>query len=358
MANSNGGYGGFAMTLPVLDAKTNYDRWKVAGEDATDAQKAASCESKKKDCKALFLLRQCLDPNNFENISSAETLKVAWDNLERSLGGAERVKKVKLQTMRRKYEPLQMENQESISDYFSRILSLINLMKGCGESMTDLQDVEKVLRTLTSRFDHVVVAIEESKDLEKLKIDELQGMLEAHEQRIKERSDRSTEQALQAQAGKRSSGFNDGSKKGKEKLKKDKWMGNDSSRQENLCSDSGSSYHYGESSNSQNDQDSSNKKGNYGAKATGQKKKVDRKKVQCWNCTNFGHFAAECAKFQKKNKDAEVSMAQGEDSDGLELLMAITEDEQITEDEHDSDEPVLLMATTTTTDDEHGFYGL
>ena len=79
----------------------------------------------------------------------------------------------------------------------------------CGETLKDQDFVEKVLRTLSSRFDYVVAAIEESKDFVEMKLDELQCSLEAHEQRIKEREiDRSSEQALLAQSGKR---FNNGS---------------------------------------------------------------------------------------------------------------------------------------------------
>ena len=39
-----------------------------------------------------------------------------------------------------------------------------------GENVIDVMKVEKVLKTLTPRFDHVVVALEESKDLDFMKI--------------------------------------------------------------------------------------------------------------------------------------------------------------------------------------------
>ncbi|KAE9598796.1 hypothetical protein Lalb_Chr15g0084801 [Lupinus albus] len=61
-------------------------------------------------------------------------------------------------------------------------------MKACGEMMSDQTMVEKILRTLSPKFDHIVVAIEESKKLSELKIEELQGSLEAHEQRLNERA--------------------------------------------------------------------------------------------------------------------------------------------------------------------------
>ena len=46
--------------------------------DATDVQKALYKENKKKDCKATFLLHQCVDAKHFEKIASAATSWEAW----------------------------------------------------------------------------------------------------------------------------------------------------------------------------------------------------------------------------------------------------------------------------------------
>ncbi|XP_019425081.1 PREDICTED: uncharacterized protein LOC109333958 [Lupinus angustifolius] len=74
--------------------------------------------------------------------------------------------------------------------------------------MDDATIVEKILRTVAPRFDHVVVAIEESGKVERMKVEELQGSLEAHEQRMNERgADRSSHQALQAQTFKKGPQF-------------------------------------------------------------------------------------------------------------------------------------------------------
>lgn len=153
-------------------------------ENPTDAQRAAHRDAKKKDCKALFIIHQCVDPDNFEKIVSVSTAKEAWDILDKYYAGADKLKKVKLQTLRRQYELLQMNDQESVAEFFIRLLSVTNQMKSCGEQLTNLMIVEKVMRTLTPRFDHIVVAIEESKDMAEIKVEELQASLEAHEIRL------------------------------------------------------------------------------------------------------------------------------------------------------------------------------
>ncbi|XP_019430927.1 PREDICTED: uncharacterized protein LOC109338201 [Lupinus angustifolius] len=102
--------------------------------------------------------------------------------------------------MRRQYELMQMDEGEKISEFFTRIITQTNAMKSCGEKIEDARIVETILRIVTPRFDHVVVAIEESENVERMKVEELQGSLEAHEQRLNERgAEKHSHQALQAQ---------------------------------------------------------------------------------------------------------------------------------------------------------------
>lgn len=46
-------------------------------------------------------------------------------------------------------------------------------MKGFGEKITDQLIIEKVMHALSPRFDYITVAIEESKNLETMKFEEL-----------------------------------------------------------------------------------------------------------------------------------------------------------------------------------------
>jgi len=65
------------------------------------------------------------------------------------------------------------------------------------ESLSDEIVVSKVLWSLPSNFDHVVAAIELSKDLYKYSFDELVGSLLAHEVRINRPFDKAEEKAFQ-----------------------------------------------------------------------------------------------------------------------------------------------------------------
>lgn len=64
-----------------------------------------------------------------------------------------------------------MGEDEKIAGYVSKMQNLVHLMKGCGQVLTDKMIVEKVMRTLTSHFDHVIMAIQESNSLGTLKLE-------------------------------------------------------------------------------------------------------------------------------------------------------------------------------------------
>ena len=121
--------------------------------NAMEAQTAAHKDQRKKDGKVLFLIHQCVDCDVFEKIIEEETTKGAWEKLKSLYGGDEKLKKVKLQTLRKQYEMLLMKEDAFVSPYFSRVVTLTNQMKACGKVLTDLQKIEKVLRSLIADFD-------------------------------------------------------------------------------------------------------------------------------------------------------------------------------------------------------------
>ncbi|KAI3690759.1 hypothetical protein L2E82_48966 [Cichorium intybus] len=64
----------------------------------------------------------------------------------------------------------------------------------------DRRVVEKILRRLTRKFEYIVVAIEESKDLSTLSLENLLGTLQSHELRMKQFDHTPYEQAFQLQS--------------------------------------------------------------------------------------------------------------------------------------------------------------
>jgi len=117
--------------------------------------------------------------------------------LNKTYSGVERTKSVRLQTLRGDFEKLNKESNETVSDYFTKVISLVHQMRRNGENIDHVRVMEKILRSIDLKFDHVVVAIEESKNLKDLTVEELMGSLQAHEQKIDRREGRSLEQVLQ-----------------------------------------------------------------------------------------------------------------------------------------------------------------
>lgn len=86
--------------------------------------------------------------------------------------------------LRRYFENIFMKYFESMEDFFTQVMGLVNQIRSYGDTVTDQKIVEKMLRIFPFKFDHIVIAIEESKDLKSLSINELMGSLQTHEKRM------------------------------------------------------------------------------------------------------------------------------------------------------------------------------
>ena len=96
------------------------------------------------------------------------TSKVIWDKIILSCEGDAKVKSSKIQTLRIQYENLKMDNEESIENFFLRLDDIVNRMRNLGETITESTLVEKILRSLTAKFESKVSALEEKQDLQNL----------------------------------------------------------------------------------------------------------------------------------------------------------------------------------------------
>ncbi|KAJ0500422.1 putative RNA-directed DNA polymerase [Helianthus annuus] len=160
--------------------------WELVstGFDEEDKDATRLKENVKKDARALALIQQAVHDSVFSRIAASTTAKMAWNVLQTEYQGDSKEKAVKLQGLRREFETLQMKDEESVADFLSTVMKIVNQKRAYGEDVTDQTVIEKVLRSLPMRWDHVVTTIEESKDLSTLTFNQLMGSLQSHEARV------------------------------------------------------------------------------------------------------------------------------------------------------------------------------
>lgn len=86
-----------------------------------------------------------------------------WNTLQSTCQVKDKVKMLRLQALRSEFYTLKMKNSELMEEYFNRVLSIINQLKVNGEQILDQRTVGKILNSMTRKFEHVVVAIENQK---------------------------------------------------------------------------------------------------------------------------------------------------------------------------------------------------
>ncbi|CAL9026746.1 unnamed protein product [Prunus brigantina] len=182
--------------------------------------------------------------------------------------GGEHVRSVKLQNLRREFEYTRMRDNESLSEYLTRLIELINQMKTFGEVLSNERQVQKVLISLSKKYDPICIVIENTKTLETVDLQEVIAILKSQEQRLEMHSVDTVEKAFASFTV---------NPKGKSWEAKGKSQQNsypaqnvNSANQESVkpqckvCS----KHHFGE------------------CRYKG--------KPKCYNCDRFGHFARDC----------------------------------------------------------------
>ena len=154
--------------------------WTKPKEESTDWDdtkiKAVNYNS-----RALNALFGAVTNEEFKKISSIETAKEAWTILQTTYEGTKAVKDSKLQRLTTSFEKIKMEENESFDEFYAKLKNIVNSVFNLGETILEPKIVRKVLRSLHERFHAKIMAIKESKDIDKIRLTELVGNLQTYE---------------------------------------------------------------------------------------------------------------------------------------------------------------------------------
>ena len=92
----------------------------------------------------MVFIQQAVHDSHFSQIAAASTSNQAWSIQHKEIQGDSKVIVVRLQSLRRDFETFMMKNWESITDFFSRAVAIVNIIRSCGEKVTDQTIVEEM----------------------------------------------------------------------------------------------------------------------------------------------------------------------------------------------------------------------
>ena len=250
--------------------------------------------------KALHAIFNRCDADHIKLISSCETTKEAWDILQTTFEGSGDVKRNKLLSLTTRFENLRMHDDESLSDFYTKLCDIVNESFALGEKIPETILLRKIMRSLLDRFSSKVIAIEEAKDLDSIKAENLMGSLRAFEMTLKQRKKKKEKSiALKTIHEEEDSSEEDDedeltllTKNFKRFLKK-------------VGKSSKSSPPFPKTFKAKNP--SSPKNFDFSS---------NKKRIQCKECESFRHIQSECANTRKKKNKTLKSTWSDEESEG------------------------------------------
>lgn len=122
-----------------------------------------------------------MDEDTFTSIKRASTDKEEWGTLRAEFQGDSTLFALKAQPLRHDFEVMQMRSSEGVQSYVLHVRVAVNRVRAYGEEVKERAIVTKVLRSLHLKYNYVVIAITEAKDLTKITLDELSSSQQTHE---------------------------------------------------------------------------------------------------------------------------------------------------------------------------------
>lgn len=128
--------------------------------------------------KALYVIFNAVDNNMFRLINIITEGKDAWEILKIAHEGTFKVRMLMLQLFTTKFVNLRMNEDESISDFKIRDEDIANTSFYLGENIFGEKISRKIQWSLPKKFDMKVSETKETRDIRRIKFDELIGSLQ------------------------------------------------------------------------------------------------------------------------------------------------------------------------------------
>nr|XP_017217271.1 PREDICTED: uncharacterized protein LOC108194844 [Daucus carota subsp. sativus] len=151
----------------------------------SDAEKTALNGCRSKNNKACFMIYQGVDESTFDNIAHVKKAKDTSEILQKLFQGVNKEEEVRPQVLHGVFENMKMENSENIGQNVTRLKTVTCEIKGNGESLDDVQVMEKLPPPLTTKFDCIVTFTGKTKEYSfRISSDELVDSFVFHKQRM------------------------------------------------------------------------------------------------------------------------------------------------------------------------------
>ncbi|XP_073119700.1 uncharacterized protein [Henckelia pumila] len=128
----------------------------------------------------------------FSKIKSCSTAKEIWEKLTQLCEENDQTKENKLMVVIQKFDNIKMKSGETMNEFDERFNNIMIELNALGKSYRNREVALKVMRALPRGCDVKIVAMRESKDLDKIELHDLFADLKAYEFELGVRTEEET----------------------------------------------------------------------------------------------------------------------------------------------------------------------